>query len=45
MQNLLEKCGFIHTGTIYVEEDDFPRLAYEKSKEAYRKAGYVCGIS
>ena len=45
MQNLLEKCGFIHTGTIYVEEDDFPRLAYEKSAETYRKAGYVCGIS
>jgi RimJ/RimL family protein N-acetyltransferase len=45
MQNLMKKEGFIHTGTIYVEEDDFPRLAYEKSKEAYRRAGYVCGIS
>lgn len=31
MQNLLvDKLGFIHCGTIYVEEDDFPRLAYEK---------------
>ena len=24
------KLGFIHCGTIYVEEDDYPRLAYEK---------------
>lgn len=31
MQNLLEKCGFTHCGTIYVEEDSYPRLAYEKS--------------
>ncbi len=30
MQNLLAKMGFIHCGTIYVEEDPFPRLAYEK---------------
>lgn len=30
MQNLLKKCGFVHCGTIYVEEDDYPRLAYEK---------------
>ncbi|MCI8376483.1 MAG: GNAT family N-acetyltransferase [Lachnospiraceae bacterium] len=30
MQNLLKKCGFVHCGTIYVEEDDAPRLAYEK---------------
>ena len=30
MQNLLTKAGFIHCGTIYVEEDDYPRLAYEK---------------
>lgn len=29
MQNLLEKLGFVHAGTIYVEEDDDPRLAYE----------------
>ena len=31
MQALLERLGFVHCGTIYVEEDDFPRLAYEKS--------------
>ena len=30
MQGLLEKLGFIHCGTIFVEEDNFPRLAYEK---------------
>lgn len=32
MQGLLRKLGFVHCGTIYVEEDDFPRLAYEKSE-------------
>ena len=31
MQSLLKKLGFTHCGTIYVEEDDAPRLAYEKS--------------
>lgn len=30
MQNLLKKTGFTHCGTVYVEEDDYPRLAYEK---------------
>lgn len=30
MQNLLNRLGFKHCGTIYVEEDDYPRLAYEK---------------
>ena len=30
MQHLLEKCGFVRRGIIYVEEDPFPRLAYEK---------------
>lgn len=30
MQNLLTKLGFVHCGTIYVEEDDYPRLAFEK---------------
>ena len=30
MQKLLEKLGFVHCGTIFVEEDDDPRLAYEK---------------
>ncbi len=32
MQNLVKKLGFVHCGTIYVEEDDYPRLAYEKSE-------------
>lgn len=32
MQHLLEKLGFVHCGTIYVEEDDFPRLAYELAR-------------
>lgn len=31
MRNLLNKLGFRHCGTIYVEEDDDPRLAFEKS--------------
>ena len=31
MQAMLKKLGFIHCGTIYVEEDDYPRLAFEKS--------------
>ena len=31
MQNLLKKLGFVHCGTIYVEEDSYPRLAFEKS--------------
>ena len=30
MQALLRKLGFVHCGTIYVEEDDYPRLAFEK---------------
>ena len=34
MQNLLKKLGFVHCGTIYVEEDDYPRLAFEKIKES-----------
>ncbi len=34
MQGLLKRLGFVHCGTIYVEEDDFPRLAFEKSKAA-----------
>jgi len=32
MQNLLGKLGFVHCGTIFVEEDDYPRLAYEKAE-------------
>ena len=30
MQSLLKKCGFTHCGTIYVAEDNYPRLAFEK---------------
>ena len=30
MQNLLKKMGFVPCGTIYVEQDDYPRIAYEK---------------
>lgn len=30
MQNMLKKLGFTHCGTIYVHEDNNPRLAYEK---------------
>lgn len=30
MRNLLLKLGFVHCGTIYVEEDDYPRMAFEK---------------
>ena len=32
MQNLLKKLGFTHCGTVHVEEDDYPRLAFEKSR-------------
>lgn len=31
MRNLLNKLGFSHIGTIYVEEDEYPRMAFEKS--------------
>ncbi|MBQ9005612.1 MAG: GNAT family N-acetyltransferase [Atopobiaceae bacterium] len=30
MQNLLRKLDFVHCGTIYVHEDNDPRLAFEK---------------
>ncbi len=30
MQNLLAKLGFKNCGIVYVEEDNYPRLAYEK---------------
>lgn len=33
MQRLVSRLGFRHCGTIYVEEDDYPRLAYEIIKE------------
>lgn len=32
MQNLLIKLGFIQCGTIYVVEDNYPRLAFEKTR-------------
>ena len=32
MQNLLAELGFVHCGTIHVEEDPYPRLAYEKTR-------------
>ena len=31
MQGLLRKLGFVRRGTIYVKEDSYPRLAYEKA--------------
>ena len=39
MQGLLRKAGFVRCGTIYVEEDDDPRQAYEKSEKTDRAAG------
>ena len=33
MQRLISKMGFLHCGTIHVEEDDYPRLAYEKYQD------------
>ena len=30
MQRMLKKLGFVHCGTIYVQEDNYPRLAFEK---------------
>lgn len=30
MQGLMKKLGFVECGTIFVEEDDYPRIAYEK---------------
>ena len=33
MQNLLTKLGFVHCGTIYVREDKYPRMAFEKMPE------------
>lgn len=32
MQHLLTKLGFVHCGTIYVKEDDYPRLAFERTR-------------
>ena len=36
MQNLLAKLGFVQRGIIHVEEDNDPRLAYEKFDEKAR---------
>lgn len=30
MRRLLKKLGFVACGTIYVEEDDYPRIAFER---------------
>ena len=35
MQGLLRKLGFVHCGTIYVVEDNDPRLAFEKSPRVH----------
>ena len=32
MQNIAGKLGFVRCGTIYVEEDNYPRIAYEKTE-------------
>ena len=45
MQSLLNKLGFVRCGTIYVEEDDFPRLAYEKSNKTAGTASAQRNIS
>ena len=37
MQKLVKKLGFVHCGTIHVEEDDYPRLAFEKTGSAEPK--------
>ena len=31
MQKLAQELGFVRCGTIYVAEDDFPRIAYERT--------------
>jgi hypothetical protein len=38
MQNLVRKLGFVRCGTIYVEEDNYPRLAYEKTSRKGKAA-------
>ncbi len=38
MQRLAQKLGFVHCGTIYVEEDPYPRLAFEKSAHTLQAA-------
>lgn len=39
MRNLLAKLGFSPCGTIYVEEDDDPRIAFEKTSVWQRPSG------
>ncbi|WP_330622454.1 GNAT family N-acetyltransferase [Butyrivibrio sp.] len=38
MQNMLKKNGFTHCGTIHVDEDDNPRMAFEKINMRNRNA-------
>lgn len=33
MRNLVKKLGFAYCGIIYIVEDDYPRLAFEKTSE------------
>ena len=33
MQRIAEKLGFVHCGTIHVEKDNYPRLAFEKKSD------------
>ncbi len=33
MQKMVKKLGFVHCGTIYVIQDNYPRLAFEKSEK------------
>ena len=35
IQNLLKKLGFVFCGIIYVQEDNDPRLAFEKSESIH----------
>lgn len=40
MQNLVKKLGFVHCGTIYVEEDNYPRLAFERVSDTVKSTLY-----
>lgn len=40
MQNLVRKLGFVHCGTIYVEEDNYPRLAFERVSDTVKSTLY-----
>ncbi len=37
MQNIADKLGFTRCGIIYVEKDNYPRIAYEKSRLTEQK--------